>query len=73
MKIEVDITDQVDELVRQDLEEHALYLLKEGNDKHELIMRKAQLFSAFCTVVEYYSTRDQFKCFLNKTKGKRVE
>jgi len=73
MKITVDITDQLDDLLREDLEWHALWLLEEGNDKHEFIHKKAELYSALVKVIEYYSSRSQFEQFLEKTEGKRVE
>jgi len=57
MKITVDVTDQLDDIIREDLEWSALQLLKEGNDKHEFIHKKAELYSALVRVIEYYSSR----------------
>ena len=73
MKITVDIIEQLDDLIREDLEWSALQMLEEGNDKYEFIGNKADLFASFCRVIEYYSTRKQYEEFVAKTKGKKVE
>ena len=73
MKITVDIAHQLDDILREDLEWSALQMLKEGNDKYEFIGNKAQLFGAFCTVIEYYRTKKQWEEFVAKTEGKKVE
>jgi hypothetical protein len=73
MKVTVDIIEQLDDLIREDLEWSALQMLKEGNDKHEFIGNKADLFASLCRVIEYYSTRKQWEEFVAKTKGKKVE
>jgi len=74
MKVTFDMTsDQVDDIVRQDLEGSALQMLEEGNDKFEFIGNKAQLFAAFCTVLEYYSKPSEWELFIKKTEGKKVE
>lgn len=72
-RVTVDITDRIDEIIREDLEWNALQMLKEGNDKYEFIGNKAQLFSAFCEVIKYYSTKKQYEEFVAKTEGKKVE
>jgi len=73
MEITVTLKEALEECTRQNLEEHAMYLLKEGNDKHEFIGEKAALFASFCKVIKYYSTREEFELFIAKTKGKKVE
>lgn len=73
MKITVDITDQLDDIMREELEWHALEMLEEDNDRFEFIGNKAQLFASFCGVIEYYSTKKQWEEFVAKTKGKKVE
>ena len=72
-RVTVDITEQLDDLIREDLEWSALQMLNEGNDKHEFIGNKAELFASFCCVIGYYSTRKQYEEFVAKTKGKKVE
>ena len=71
-RVTVDITDRIDEIIREDLEWNALRMLKGGNDEYEFIGRKAKLFGAFCTVIEYYSTKKQWEEFVAKTEGKKV-
>lgn len=51
MKVEIDIGEHLGGAIRQDLEEHAMILLEEGNDPNEFIGRKAQLFASFCDVI----------------------
>ena len=72
-RVTVDITDRIDDIIRQDLEWCALQMLKEGNDKREFIGNKAELFASFCRVIEYYSTKKQWEDFVAKTEGKKVE
>lgn len=72
-RVIVDITDQLDDIMREELEWHALEMLKEGNDEFETIGNKAQLFASFCKVIKYYSTKEQWEEFVAKTKGKKVE
>lgn len=72
-RVTVDITDRIDDIIRQDLEWCALQMLEEGNDKYEFIGNKAELFASFCRVIEYYSTRKQWEEFVAKTEGKKVE
>ena len=73
MKVEVDFGEHLENAIRQDLEQHALYLLKEGNDPNQFIGSKAKLFAAFCAVIEYYSTPSEYEEFIKQTKGKKVE
>lgn len=63
----------VDDIVRQSLVEHAMFLLQEYNDPLEFIGTKAELFSALCTSIEYYSSREQWEDFKEMTRGKKVE
>ena len=72
-RVTVDITEQLDDLIREDLEWSALQMLEKGNDKYEFIGNKADLFASFCRVIEYYSDRKQWEEFVAKTKGKKVE
>lgn len=73
MKVEIDLGDKLDDIIREDLESSALQMLKEGNDKFEFIGNKAKLFASFCEVIKCYSTRVQWEEFVAKTEGKRVE
>jgi len=73
MEITVSLKEALEECTRQSLEEHAMFLLKEGNDGCEFIGEKAALFSSFCKVIKYYSTQEEFELFVAKTKGKKVE
>jgi len=73
MKIEIDFGEYLGGAIRQDLEEHAMTLLAEGNDLQEFIGTKAQLFAAFCVVIQYYSTPSEYADFIKRTKGKKVE
>ena len=73
MKMEIDFGEHLGSAIRQDLEEHAMYLLTEGNDPNEFIGCKAQLFASFCDVIQYYSTPKEFEEFVKRTKGKKVE
>lgn len=71
MKVTVDI--DVHDIVLQDLKEHASYLMKEGNDPHEFIGKKALLFTSLCVVIEHYSRPSEWEEFVKETEGKRVE
>jgi len=73
MKMEIDFGEHLGGAIRQDLEEHAMMLLQEENDPKEFIGTKAQLFAAFCVVVQYYSTPSEYADFIKRTKGKKVE
>jgi len=73
MKIEIDFSEHLGGAIRQDLEEHAMSLVTEGNDPQEFIGTKAQLFAAFCVVIQYYSTPSEYAEFIKRTKGKKVE
>jgi len=73
MEITVTLKEALEECTQQNLEEHAMLLLKEGNDEHEFIGEKAALFASFCKVIKYYSTQEEFELFIAKTKGKKVE
>ena len=69
MKVEVDI--DVDDLVRKELACHALSMLEGGYDEFEALENKAEEFSAFCRVIQFYSDRGQWQDFLTKV-GKGV-
>ena len=69
MKVEVNI--DVDEVVRKELICHALRMLRDDYDEFESTESKAEEFSAFCRVIQFYSDRDQWQDFLTKV-GKGV-
>jgi hypothetical protein len=63
MKIIVDVGEQLDDIIRENLEWCAENMLKEGHDVHETLDNKAALFSALCQVIEFYSTPSEYKEF----------
>lgn len=72
LNVEIDY-DIVDRIIIKCLTEHANVFLEDSNDPHEAIANKAKEFAAFCTVLEYFMTEDEYEGFIETTKGKRVE
>lgn len=68
MKIEVH-PNALDDAVLASLEWHALNMLSEDYDKFETLDNKARLFTSFCEVIGYYSTKKQYQSFIDRVKG----
>jgi hypothetical protein len=65
MAIKVEVSDeQFDRLVRQELENCIKIMYRPDYDVHETAARKTQLLGAFYTVLEFYSTKEEFESFL---------
>lgn len=59
MKIEM-TCDQVDEVVIEECLYTLSLLINPANDPHETFDSKANMISAFCTVLRYYMTEDMY-------------
>jgi hypothetical protein len=58
----------VDEIVRETMKEVILDLLSEP-DEFDTIDNKTGRLSAFCRVLEFYSTPDEYRLFMKELQG----
>ena len=52
--------EQMDEVVRSQMVHHLRHLLDPGYDKYENFDNMARDISAFCRVLRYYTTKDEY-------------
>jgi hypothetical protein len=60
MKVKLD-DDQIDRVIKKQMVYHLRYLLDPKDDIHETFDNKAADISAFCRVLRYYTTLEEYK------------
>lgn len=64
---------EVGDIIRKELQWHILNMLEPDYDIFESLENKAELFSALCKTLEFYSTCSEWEEFSEKLKGKELK